>query len=308
MRRTALVMALLLVAPALASAGAREDAAAKLDAGVAAFRSGRYEEALATFQDAYATYPSDKILFNIGMALGQLGREAAAAQAFDQFLQNVGTDSGDARAGAARSALDRLAARLGRLQFGEAAAAAALTVDGAPVILPAHRMLYVKPGSHTVSAAAPGLVTRRIRVEVRAGEQRAVELELRPPPSPAVVAAAARSRTSAAPSSDRPVPRRRVWTWVAAGGALALAAGGAYAGLRARDAYADYRSATDHAAWQAGRDRVERNSLLANGLFVGAGAAAITAGVLFFTEGRRSRIEVSPSAEGGMHVWLRGSL
>jgi hypothetical protein len=274
-----------------AAAGAREEAGAKLDAGVVAYRAGRYGDALARFQDAYATYPSGKILFNIGMTLERLGRDAEAARAFELFL--LSNDQGDAgeRAATARSALAQLGARLGRLQFGEDARAVALTIDGAPIILPTHRRIYVTPGTHDITVAAPGLIKRRIRVQVAAGAQRNVSLTLRLPPSPDVVAAAA---------TRAPPRRKRVWTWVAAGAAVALAGGGLAVTVLER-------------ADEGGKSkRGERgDDWLAEGLFAGAAAAALTAGVLYVVEGRSSRstgVAVAPSAGGGVQVWLHGVL
>ncbi|HTM19357.1 MAG TPA: hypothetical protein VL172_02580 [Kofleriaceae bacterium] len=305
-RRAGLAAAALLLAAGSAAAGPRDDAAARLDQGVAAYRGARYQEALGLFQDAYALFPSHKILFNIGRTLEALGHWPQAAQAYDLYLTEAGTDAGE-RTMTARAALDRLALSLGRLQFQGDLAAAALTIDGAPVILPAHRRVYVTAGRHVVSAAAPGLVRRRIAIEVGAGEEQPVVLRL----VPVVVARPAPAARPAAPTLPPPAPhasgRGHRWTWMAAGTAAALAGGGLYAGWRADRAYREYQQATNPEDWQAARTRVHRDSLIANGLFAGAGAAALAGGVLFFLEGRHTEIAVSPSTSGGMQAWISGS-
>jgi tetratricopeptide (TPR) repeat protein len=305
-RGAAVLAVVLLAGAAPAAAGPREDAAARLDRGVIAYRAAHYQEALGLFQDAYALFPSHKILFNIGRTLESLGRWPQAAQAYDLFLTEVGGDAGE-RTVAARAALDRLALSLGRLQFHGDLTRAALTIDGAPLYLPAHRRVYVTAGRHVISAAAPGLVTRRIRVEVAAGAEQPVALQLVPPPQPAWA-------RGPAPTTSTPGPgqghggSRRMWTWIAAGLSVAAAGGGVYAGMRADRAYQDYQQASTLEDWQAARERVQRDGRIANALFAGAGAAAVAGCVLFFVEGRHAEIAVSASREGGMQAWIAGSL
>jgi tetratricopeptide (TPR) repeat protein len=54
--------------------------------GDAAYAEGRYEEALAAFQEAYALSNRPQLLFNISNALERLGRYAEAVEALEKYL------------------------------------------------------------------------------------------------------------------------------------------------------------------------------------------------------------------------------
>jgi hypothetical protein len=96
--------------------------------------------------------------------------------------------------------------------------------------------------------------------------------------------------TAPQPHGTGAVPSSRLWSWVAAGGAIAALATGV--GLR-------LSAESDRSAWEALEptranepegDRLERSyktkAWAANGLFITAGALAITSTVLFLIEGR----------------------
>src|SRR5262249_37576375 len=67
---------------ATAADGARQ----ALDRGVAAMDGGRYDEALAAFEQACALHPSAKAFNNAGIALMALERRDEAARAFEKAL------------------------------------------------------------------------------------------------------------------------------------------------------------------------------------------------------------------------------
>jgi hypothetical protein len=73
--------------------------------------------------------------------------------------------------------------------------------------------------------------------------------------------------------------RTRVWTWVAAGAALALLGGGVGMWVATDRAYEDYEMAMTDAEWMDHRDRVETRQTWTRVLLGGAGAAAATAGI-----------------------------
>jgi tetratricopeptide (TPR) repeat protein len=54
--------------------------------GDAAYAEGRYEEALAAFQEAYALSTRPQLLFNVSNALERLGRYAEAVDALEKYL------------------------------------------------------------------------------------------------------------------------------------------------------------------------------------------------------------------------------
>ena len=83
-----------------------------------------------------------------------------------------------------------------------------------------------------------------------------------------------------------PTRPKRVWTWIAAGSTGALLGGGIFFAVRADRAFDDYRTTMDPARYDRLRDQIGRDDRIANVLFVGAGAAAVAAGIMFFVEAR----------------------
>ena len=74
---------------AQAAADEKRDAEARglFDAGKAAFEAGRFEAALARWQEAYALSSRASMQYNIGLALDRLRRDAEALEAFRVYLQ-----------------------------------------------------------------------------------------------------------------------------------------------------------------------------------------------------------------------------
>jgi hypothetical protein len=95
-----------------------------------------------------------------------------------------------------------------------------------------------------------------------------------------------------------------LWTWIAAGGAVALIGGGAIAGRSADAAFERYQAARTLEEWERERAATQRHALIANTCFVGAGVAAIAATILFFVEGGERQVIVStpPSGVGAMVI------
>lgn len=91
----ALVTALLLAAsaPAIADTGGdKVDAKALQQSGVKLLEAHDYLGALAIFKDAYARFPSTKILLNIGTTLKLLGRDAEAANVYQRYVDAADAD------------------------------------------------------------------------------------------------------------------------------------------------------------------------------------------------------------------------
>ncbi|UJR82846.1 tetratricopeptide repeat protein [Sandaracinus amylolyticus] len=63
------------------------EAQARFESGRLAFESGRYEEALADFRRSYELSRRSLILYNIGIVLDRLRRDAEALEAFERFLE-----------------------------------------------------------------------------------------------------------------------------------------------------------------------------------------------------------------------------
>lgn len=279
-------------------------AAKSLDEGIALFAKNDHKGALDAFRLAYAKFPSPKILINVAMALEALGRDAEAADAYDRFIVETAqvSDITSERKVAASNALARLTKRVARLVF-EVPDTAALAFDGQPIVLRSGRPMYVTPGTHRVSASAPGFITKVVDLELAAGEVRplAITLEAEPvqvqdeaPPEPDAPANAAPGPAASTPAPSAAVldlttrgdsmRAGRKWTWIVAGSAGAFAITASVFGLRARSAYADYEQATDPDRYEDLGGQVRRDAFLANVFFAGSAAALIVAGALFIVE------------------------
>jgi hypothetical protein len=279
---------------AYAADSAKQQAARLLDAGVAQFEEGHAAEAYASFQSAYQLYPSPKILLNMGQALKALGRVAEAAQAYQRFLMETSAlpEVGDRRVALARAGLAEILPHLGRVRLSVQPDQAVVSVDGRPMGPASQlRIIYLSPGDHRVTASSNGFVGRSVPVAAVAGYEERLELVLDPAPDPLPVV------TAAAPV---PAPGRR-WTWVAGGASVALLAGGIGFGLHANALWREFRETRSPERYDTLERQIGREGTVANILFVTAGAAAVTAGLLYFYEGARGsdvRMGLAASPDG----------
>lgn len=116
--RTAILAAILVaVSPALARAGDgdKDEARALVQTGVALLNKKDYRGALAVFKDAYARFPSTKLLINIGVTLARLDRKAEAANTYQRYLDAADADAG--KKPGIEQALAALDASLGVLEL-----------------------------------------------------------------------------------------------------------------------------------------------------------------------------------------------
>ena len=94
-------------------------------------------------------------------------------------------------------------------------------------------------------------------------------------------------------ATANPKAARRTWAYATGGLGVALLAGGAVAGLQARSAFEDEKSATTVAQWQDSKDKARSMSYVADGLFV-AGAACAGVGTYLFLTSRAPALAVVP--------------
>lgn len=131
-----------------------------------------------------------------------------------------------------------------------------------------------------------------------------------PPPEPAPSAAADAAQEQTLRQDDKGLldeapRRRRLWTWVAAGTAAALGVSALVVGLSAQSKFNELedRCGADTGGLCSGSDvdSVKTRALVTDVLWGSALAAGITAGVLFFVEGRgkAEREGATPGGGGG---------
>jgi tetratricopeptide (TPR) repeat protein len=171
--------------------------------GQALYERGDYAGALGKFNEAYATFPSPKIWFNIGNASVNLGRDLEALEAFESFLRLAADEPADRRNYADKQ-VAKLKRRLGQLSVECNMAGAEIRFDGEKVgVTPLDRPIWATPGRHQVVAARADAAPAAQEVMLSAGRPRLLQLELQPvqrgtPPSEARAEPSAESETAEA--------------------------------------------------------------------------------------------------------------
>ena len=327
---TLLVGLLLAVPQAWAQPAASEDAktraTAVLKEGSQLYNSGDYTAALTKFQEAYALFPSPRILFNLGQAHQRLGRYVEATEDFERFLATAGSAPQDARS-AAQRALEEMRDRVAHLEVSANMQGAEVFVDGhSRGLTPLPRPVLVSVGAHQVVVQRQGSEPFLRRVEAVGGTVARVQAELRvaavepsvpaaalaPPPEASVV-------TAAAPSETPPPGWMRGVAYGLLGVAPVLAGAGLYYGKRASDNARDIEQACQPAVGCAGadivaKDQARRSDGKRQWILLGSGAAALGAGGLMFilsrpapgSGGEPTRVGVRWNGQGATATFRTG--
>ncbi len=124
-------------------------AAALMTEGVHQLQAQAYEQALANFLEAYAKFPSPKILLNIGSTLRDMGRLADAANTYQRYLADPAT--GPERIAEVKELLVKLDQELTVLTIRVFPRGSEISLDGGPFIpIGATLQTRVRPGIHLV--------------------------------------------------------------------------------------------------------------------------------------------------------------
>jgi PEGA domain-containing protein/tetratricopeptide repeat protein len=309
----ALAAALLAAAPHAAADDVAE-AKAQFRRGADLYRAGKWREAIDAFEAAYRLKPHGAIRFNVAQCRERLGEWPAALAAYEDYLREV-PDAKDRAA--VRAAMQKIEQRLASagvqaLLVYTDPPGAQVRVDGkGRGTTPFHTVL--PPGPYALSLSLDGYEPFAEDVTLAATASRVVDEVLRPaapraPPVQAVAPVPAAVAVAAAqppadlrvepPASAPPAPilaasaappkeRKRVYTWVAAGTAVAAAAAGAYFGWSAQqDADKVDGIVNDGAQAQQAASDAQSKAHTANVLYAVSGAAAAAGITLFFVEGK----------------------
>ncbi|MDO9020992.1 MAG: hypothetical protein Q7V43_28965 [Myxococcales bacterium] len=302
--------ALLLGALLYAHPARSQDAASTAEArvhferAIVLFESGNASGALAEFQRAHELSGRASVLYNIGATYQALHDYPQAIEALRRFLAE-----GDSRPSPQRElaqrALRQMEPFVARLRLVRSPADAAVALAGRTLT---GDVVTVGPGTHTLSATAPGYEPQQVQVTVVSGDEREVRLSLSPVAPVAPVAPIAPAspdpRGARAPSVEPGPPRGRAafWSMVVTGGALAVGATitGGFAIATQRD-YASRR--VDDPAAPGLASRGESLSLAADLLALGAlgaGAAAVVFGLQSRTRSTPPalRVMIEPGRDG----------
>lgn len=179
-----LILAALWAAPAVSQNEPRQQRAEKLaQAGELLFDTGKYQDALRQFLDAYDLFEPPafvipEVLWNIARCYEETGDDLSALRYFEEFRTVTNTpEYREAVDGRLRQVRDRLA---GEVEITVSPPTAQAWLDGEPLALEqgkAHRRLA--PGLHSVKAQAPGFhgQERSFRVEPRETGTQVLELQ-----------------------------------------------------------------------------------------------------------------------------------
>ena len=137
----------------------RTTAQALMVEGVKRLQARSYDQALANFLEAYAKFPSPKILLNIGSTLRDMGRLADAANTYQRYLDDPAT--GSERVSEVKELLVKLDEQLTTLEVHVTPRGSDVSIDGGP---------FIPVGQRLVTRVRPGLHLVRIRKADRSAE------------------------------------------------------------------------------------------------------------------------------------------
>jgi hypothetical protein len=279
--------------------------------------ANRWAEACAKFEASLHYEPVLGTRLNLATCDEQIGKLASAWALYRDSIE-IAQKAGDVkRRDYAQKRVAALEPRLPRLSISPPAkppTGLVVTRDGTPIETSALGVaLYVDPGVHAITAAAPGFDTFSATVTLVEGKTETLAIPaLRPAPAPPPV----RTVAGASPPVPREASpglfttRRKIAIGVAGASVIGVVAGvvlGASAKQKQDDAF---RSCPDLAMPCA--DAARSNSLLESGRSRAQGAniafgiaavAAVGAGVLWFTGApdpeRTRRVSLAPSVAAG---------
>lgn len=268
------------------------------------YKQARYAEAISKFEDAYAARPHPVIFFNIGKCYEQLGETAKALRAYRDYLRLAPEAKDKETVSDAIANLERRLREKGMQQLMVFADPpnARISVDGKDLGgSPASVELIA--GNHALTVTAEGYDKVERSFVMQTTRATEMTISLRPSGGAketplASDAPRADPKNTLDPGPPPPAPpmvvseqpkKGRLWTYVAGGVAVASLGAGIGLGVAANGEAQKFTSVQhDPQTVQAEFDAANRS---ANGMALGAnvaygvaGAAAITAVILFFVE------------------------
>jgi hypothetical protein len=199
-----------------------------LDRAVDAFDKADYPRARDLFEQAYALRPNARVLRGLGISAVHLERYTVAKRELTEALRETRQPLTANQREGVSELLSWMQENCGTLRLHLDPSDAYVTLDDEPV---SDTELVVKPGSHRVAVRLDGFASQIHKVDVGAGQNRTLEIELQPSTaqsksslSAAEAAAAAPTAQKSAPLTPQSTPAResstvldRWWFWTAIG-------------------------------------------------------------------------------------------
>lgn len=290
---------LLVIALTAAPADPATQAKEAFAAGKKLYEQSKFADAVAKFSEAYKIKPHPVIFFNIGKCYEALGDSALAMRAYRNFLRLL-PESNDRQVVAdALANLERKLREKGVQQLMVFAdpPAAQLEIDG-KALSDSPAFIELTAGPHKLTAKMDGYDDLERSFNFNIGRSSEMTINLVPKgtatqPTAPVATDAPKATPDLTPAptqrvTAKPAPsRHRTWTWVAGGVAVVGLGAAIGMGVVANGASADLRgSVHDRPRTDALVGTTQSMAMGANVTYAVAGAAAVTAVVLFFLEGR----------------------
>lgn len=157
--------------------GGKVDAKSLMQSGVRLLEAKDYLGALAVFKDAYARFPSSKILLNIGTTLNLLDRKAEAANTYQRYLESSDADA--TKKPDVIAALADIDKSVGRLEISVTPADAEVQVnDGEWQPAAKSRLMRVSQGPFTVRARRDKYAPEAKSAQIISGDRAAIVIAM----------------------------------------------------------------------------------------------------------------------------------
>lgn len=287
----------------------KKDAAQRYKKGAAAYKEGRYKDAIDLFLEADALAPSSALSFNIARAYEKIKDSANALRWYRDYLRREPEAEDKDQVSELIAGYEKTLQGKGvqQLTVLSEPLGATVAVDKRPVgVTPWTGEL--PPGTYVVSLSLKGYSDSRQTVELAADKARDVNFRLLPgqaappdAPEQEVTTPAPQPETQASPEADVPPeePGVRPLTYVVLGAGVAtLGASGVFEFLR-RSAESDAKKETTQIGYSDALDTMEQRQTISRVLAGVGGALVIGGGVLLTLDLTRGS---SQTAFGGACV------
>jgi hypothetical protein len=288
-----------------------------------------YDEACPKLEESQRLDPGGGTLLNLALCHERQGKVATAWAEFKEALSAAKRDGREDRIAAAEEHIAALEPKLPWLTVAviEPAEGQEVTLDGVVIGGAAWGSpVSIDPGSHQVTASAPGRISWDDRIAIGAGERLTLTVpKLTPAPvapvAPVASLAAPSVRTQTAPSKqDDATSGSSAVGWVVGGAGVALVGVGTFFGIQtlSKKKRSDELCPTDSTCTEEGarlNEEAQTSAWIAN-IAIGAGIVGIGAGTYLIlssgsageAQGRRSpaRAENAGLLPGGLTVRLSG--
>ncbi|MBV9949515.1 MAG: hypothetical protein JOZ69_21915 [Myxococcales bacterium] len=301
--------------PARAQAPGRNPAAAEAlyDEARRLVDAGRFAEACPKFKESYQLDPGGGTLLNLADCYEKAGKTALAWSTFKEALVVAQRDGREDRVQFANAHLGPIEAKMARLTVlvpaQGRAAGLTVTVDGATLGEPAWGLaMPVDPGTHVVSASAPGKRAFSTSVDVSSAPGLRVSVDV---PALADAPGGVAEGGTAGAAAGGGSGARRTLGWVLGGVGIAGLGVGSYFGVRAYSRWSDRNGACPNGVCtvdaRAAGDDAKSAATISTVAFAAGGAGVVAGVILLLTSsGYRpagaasaARVTVLPEAIAG---------